>query len=176
MEPFLGQIQPFGFNFAPRGWSFCAGQVLAIAQNSALFSLLGTAYGGNGQTTFGLPDLRARAAVGFGNNVPGLTPFAIGEKGGSQTHTMSSAEMPSHSHTLSASDEPGTNTTPQANNYLASVVGTSKGGLYSASAGNTIPLGNPTSTAGNSQAFSILNPFQAINFSIALQGVFPSRN
>ena len=175
MEPFLGQIQPFGFNFAPRGWAFCAGQIMSIAQNSALFSLLGTAYGGNGQTTFGLPDLRARSAVNFGSG-PGLTPLVIGEQGGSQTHTLLASEMPSHTHTLSASDEPGTNTTPQANNYLASVVGTSKGGLYSTDAGNMIPLNNPTGISGGSQAFSIQNPFLAVNFSIALQGVFPSRN
>lgn len=175
MEPFLGQIQPFGFNFAPRGWAFCAGQQIAIAQNSALFSLLGTVYGGNGQTTFALPDLRGRSPVGFGDG-PGLTPINIGAKAGSETHTLLSTQMPSHTHTLSASDEPGTNTTPQAGNYLASVVGTSKGGLYSTNAGNMIPLGNPTGISGEGQAFSIRNPFQAINFSIALQGVFPSRN
>lgn len=176
MEPFIGQIQPFGFNFAPRGWALCAGQQMAISQNSALFSLLGTTYGGNGQTTFALPDLRARSAVNFGSG-PGLTPLSIGEQGGSQTHTLLASEMPSHTHTLSASNEPGTNTTPQANNYLASLVGTSsKGGLYSTDAGTTIPLSNQTGISGGSQAFSIQNPFLAVNFSIALQGVFPSRN
>lgn len=176
MEPFLGQIQPFGFNFAPRGWAFCAGQIQSISQNSALFSLLGTVYGGDGHTTFALPDLRSRSAVGYGSGAPGLSSFNIGDQGGSQTHTMLTSEMPAHMHTLAASDEAGTNITPQPNNFLASVTGISKGGLYSTAAGNMIPLGNPTGTAGGSQPFSILNPYLAINFSIALQGVFPSRN
>lgn len=176
MEPFLGQIQPFGFNFAPRGWAFCAGDLIAISQNSALFALLGTAYGGNGQTTFGLPDLRSRSAVGYGNNAPGLDSFSIGNTGGSQTHTLTSSQMPTHMHTLNASDSPGTNPEPAANNYLGAVTGTTKGGLYSTAAGNMIPLSNPTGTSGGSQSFSILNPFLAVNFSIALEGIFPSRN
>lgn len=176
MDPFLGQIQPFGFNFAPRGWAFCAGQIMSIAQNNALFALLGTLYGGNGQSTFGLPDLRARSAVGFGDNVPGLNSFNIGEHGGTQTQTLTSSQMPTHTHTLHASDSPGTNPAPTANSYLGAVTGITKGGLYSSTAGNMIPLSNATGASGGNQSFSILNPFLAINFSIALEGTFPSRN
>lgn len=189
MEPFVGQVQIFGFSFAPRGWSACNGALFAINQNMALFSLLGTTYGGNGQTTFGLPNLCSRAPVGIGPNTLGLQQIAYGELGGTQNHTLTINEMPAHSHptTSTANMAVSTNTdgatTPAANSYLAALAGAGKsGGLYSSSAGTTVQLGNSvtvTSTStvvGGSQPHSILNPYLGMNYCIALEGVFPPRN
>lgn len=189
MEPFLGQVQIFGFSFPPRGWSPCNGNLIAIAQNTALFSLLGTVYGGNGQTTFGLPNLCSRLPVGTGSNTLGLQAIQLGEMSGTQTHTLISTEMPIHNHAVgvNVSVHASTNTdgatAPTAGSYFASLTGVSKGGLYSSSAGTTVQLGDTvasaTATAGNaggSQPFSILNPYLGMNYCIALQGVFPSRN
>lgn len=202
MEPFLGQIQAFGFNFPPRGWSTCAAQQLSIAQNSALFSLLGTIYGGNGQTTFGLPDLRGRSTIGQGHG-PGLSPYDIGQMSGTESTTLTLNNMPIHNHgavatpttgtvqitaTLQANSAVGSNALPAAGNYLAGLSG--KTGFYATSAGTTVDLagvtatgtvtgGTPTITVANnggSQPMSILSPYLALNFCIALTGVFPSRN
>ncbi|MCB0630228.1 MAG: phage tail protein, partial [Lewinella sp.] len=107
MEPFLGQIQPFGFNFPPRGWAFCDGQLLAISSNTALFSLLGTMYGGDGRTTFALPDLRGRSIVHIGTG-PGLSHITQGEKGGRENVTLTTANMPSHNHAVRATTDDGT--------------------------------------------------------------------
>lgn len=187
MEPFIGQITMFGGNFAPRGWALCEGQLLPIAQNQALFSILGTIYGGDGRTTFALPDLRGRIPLQQGNG-PGLPSYRLGEKGGINTHTLTVAQMPNHSHdgsTLNAtvlangddanSDEPENSNFGIAPDNFYNDKSTSRTMGLAGSNGNVNVSGN-TSAVGGSQSFSIQNPFLGINFIIALQGVFPSRN
>jgi len=166
MTPFLGQIQAFGFNFAPRGWAFCAGQLLAISQNSALFSLLGTTFGGDGRTTFGLPDLRSRSIVGMGHGA-GLDNISWGERGGAINHTLTVAQMPSHSHNIAVNSAGGDEANP-AGSHIAGHAG---GFSEDANANLAAP-----SHTGGSQAFNIRNPFLGINVCIATTGVFPSRN
>ena len=166
MTPFLGQIQAFGFNFAPRGWAKCDGQLLPISQYQALFSLLGTTYGGDGRTTFALPDLRSRSMVGAGNG-PGLDSISMGEKGGAPTHTLTIAQMPAHTHNVGVSSEAGEEADP-TNKHIASHAG----GFAEDANGN---LAAPSSVGGG-QSFNIRNPFLGINVCIALQGVFPPRN
>ena len=176
-EPFLGQIMPVGFNFPPRGWAACEGQILPISQNTALFSLLGTTFGGDGRTTFVLPDLRGRSMIGRGNG-PGLSPIAWGQRGGSETNTLTIANMPSHNHTaqLHAEDVNATFQGPLGK-MLA------KGGTNSIYA-NPDPVANKIMAAesivvannGGSQSFNTLDPFLGLQINIALQGIFPSRN
>ncbi|MBI1407811.1 MAG: phage tail protein [Caulobacter sp.] len=158
----------------------CAGQLLSIANYSALFSLIGTTYGGNGTTTFGLPDLRGRVLVGQGQG-PGLSDYAMGEMTGSQTVTLLSTNMPQHNHMLNASGVAGTSASPQ-NNFLALTNGFDPGSgnpvtvdVYATSANTTM---NPMAVglAGGSQPFSILQPLLTVNFCIAVEGIFPSRN
>jgi microcystin-dependent protein len=173
MEPFIGQIQAFGFSFAPRGWALCEGQLLPISQHSALFSLLGTTYGGDGRTTFGLPDLRGRASFQFGQG-PGLSNHPIGQKGGAETVTLTAATMPTHTHvvTLKGTDAAASQSKPE-NNHLAS------GNIYAPAGGGLVSLAGDASTAaetGGNGAHQNMPPFLAINFCIALEGVFPSRN
>lgn len=189
MEPFIGQVQIFGFSFPPQGWAACNGSLLSIAQHSAVFALLGTVYGGNGQSTFGLPNLCSRIPVGVGSNTLGLQQTVLGETGGNQTHTLLSTEMPTHNHAVgvtvnvNASTNTDCTTAPAAGSYFASLTGVSKGGLYSSSAGTTVTLGgnvaSATATCGNAggnQPFNILNPYLGMNYCIALEGIFPSRN
>jgi microcystin-dependent protein len=166
-SPFLGQIQIFGFNFAPRGWAFCNGQLLSISQNTALFSLLGTTYGGNGQTTFALPNLQGRVPMHVGQG-PGLTNRTQGEVAGTETHTLNANEMPVHTHTARASSGDASDTTP-VGNVLAG------GGAYAA-APNQAMNALAITTAGGSQPHNNLQPYLVLNFCIALQGIFPSRN
>ena len=174
-SPFIGEIETFGFNFPPRGWAFCDGQILPISQNTALFSLLGTTFGGDGRTTFGLPDLRGRVAIHPGSG-PGLSPITWGQRGGAENHTLSVAQMPAHTHTatLKGTNRPG-NTALPAGHTLASKGRTN---IYQTSApdvdmqGGSVVVGS----TGGSQAFSIRDPFLGIYHSIALQGIFPSRN
>lgn len=170
-EPFLGMIATFGFNFAPRGWAFCSGQILPIAQNTALFSLLGTTYGGNGQTTFALPDLRGRRAIHFGQG-PGLSNYDLGQVSGTETATLTVNQMPPHTHSFAPLSANFTADAGKPNgNVPASVSSyTSPANINGAMApGNTGP-------AGGGQPFSILDPYLALNFCIALEGIFPSRN
>lgn len=190
-EPFLGEIRMVGFNFAPRGWALCNGQLLAISQNSALFSLLGTMYGGDGRTTFGLPDLRGRSPVGMGTG-PGLTPIIQGQKAGVENVTILSTQMPSHIHTATASatfsiagTPSNANATPSATN---NILGASQAGgppsaaIWSDQQNDPVTLGNTETISvtveptGGSEPLPIRNPFQGQNFVIALEGLFPSRN
>ena len=180
-EPYLGEIRMVGFNFAPRGWAFCEGQILPINQNQALFSLLGTVYGGDGRTSFGLPDLRGRVAVHAGDG-PGLTSRRQGQKFGQENHTLTVNEMPSHNHSLQLSDTAGTGAIGNGK-ALANIVGDDDGSgttgdkLYSPAAftGKKLASGQLFPTGG-SQLHSNTQPYIAIYQCIALVGVFPSRN
>ncbi len=171
MEPFLGQIQAFGFNFAPRGWAKCEGQLLSISQYTALFSLLGTTFGGDGRTTFGLPDLRGRSIVGDGNG-PGLSGIQWGEKGGTETHTLTTAQMPAHNHDVKVGVNTaiGDEATP-----TAVLAGTANGYAEDATPGSVLG-GVSESNVGGGQSYNTRNPYLGINVCIALQGIFPSRN
>lgn len=165
-QPFIGQIRTFAFGFAPRGWAQCNGQLLPINQNQALFSLLGTTYGGNGTTNFALPNLQGRTPLHFGTG-PGLSPRTLGEVAGSEAVTLTSAHLPAHTHTVSANTATPTSGTP-ANNLWAQ-------GNYSASGGSAMAAGDISNTGGN-QPHPNLSPYLVLNFCIALQGIFPSRN
>ena len=169
-EPFVGEVRMFAGNFAPRGWAFCDGQLLAVSQNDALFSLLGTIYGGDGRTTFGLPDLRGRVPIHAGSG-PGLSPRRLGAKAGTENETLIVNQLPSHSHSWKAATAVAQNRSP-AGNGLASPTGD----LYSTSAPNTSLRSNTISNIGGSRKHTNLMPFLCINFIIALFGIYPSRN
>ncbi|NOT62859.1 MAG: phage tail protein [Acidobacteria bacterium] len=168
-EPFIGQIITVGFNFAPRGYALCNGQIMSIAQNSALFSLLGTMYGGDGIQTFGLPDLRGRVALHFGQG-PGLSNYTQGERAGEENHTLIVGEIPAHNHLVNANTANGTIKSP-ANNYLAQ----DSSSPYLNTANTTMNPGVIAPTGGN-QPHNNRQPYLVINFCIALEGIFPSRN
>lgn len=167
--PFLGEIYIVPYSFAPRGFAFCNGQILSIAQNTALFSLLGTTYGGNGTTTFALPDLQGRTPIGFGQGA-GLSNRTLGEAGGAATVTLGINEMPAHAHAVTTSSEPADRSNARAN-YLA----VPPDPVYSSTASDA-SLGNAMTPAGGGQPHNNLSPYLAVNFVIALQGIFPSRN
>lgn len=177
-EPFIGQVMMFAGNFAPRGWAFCQGQILSIAQNTALFSILGTTYGGNGQTTFALPDLRGRSPIQPGQG-PGLSPITLGQQGGTETMTLLSNNMPAHNHTLNAFNGDVGNAANPSGNALGIGKVPSSGemiNMYSNSAPSAQLAPGTVGIAGGSQPFNIRDPYLAINFIIALEGIFPSRN
>lgn len=170
-EPFLAEVRMVGFNFAPRGWAFCDGQILPINQNQSLFSLLGTTYGGDGRTSFALPDLRGRTPIHVGQSSVG-TNHSLGQRSGEETHTLAANEIPQHTHTLRASSAPANSASP-ANNLLA------MSNLPEAyrEASNLAPMAaTSTSNVGASQAHENMQPWLAVHFCIALQGLFPSRN
>ena len=171
-EPFIAEIRIFASNFAPRGWAFCNGQLLPIAQNTALFAIIGTTYGGDGRTTTALPNLQGRAPMHPGSG-PGLTTRRLGEKGGSDTVTLSEAQMPSHTHTLRALSAPASVFAPTADTTLARSVG---GNAYQTSSPDTTLNAGTVLSTGGSQAHNNTQPFLAMNFIIALTGLFPSRN
>lgn len=185
-DPFVGEIRMVGFSYAPPGWLPCQGQLVSIAQNSALFALLGTTFGGDGVTTFGLPDLRGRAPVGIGNG-PGLTPIVQGEVSGTESVTLLSTQMPMHIHAATVSVAiPGVaastnvSATPGATSVLGPVAaGGRPGTLYSTDAPDTTlaPFSPPVTVgpAGGSLPVGIRNPFLGTNFIIATNGIFPSR-
>ena len=171
MEPFLGQIQAFGFNFAPRGWAFCQGQLLPISQNTALFSLLGTIYGGDGRTTFALPDLRGRSIVQPGSG-PGLTTISQGQRGGSESATLSANNMPSHNHVVNVAVNTAGGEDSNPTQFIASHASAFSEEATAGKFLSGVAVGNN----GGSQAFSTRNPYLGIYMSIALQGIFPSRS
>jgi len=174
MDPFIGQLMMFAGNFAPRGWAFCEGQLLPIAQNTALFSILGTMYGGDGRTTFGLPDLRGRVPIHKGQG-PGLPNYNQGEKGGSNQTTLTSQNMPAHNHQLVTSDQPAAQPSG-AGGYFPSNAGRNADSLYASTPGTPQPMGAKTGDFGQGTAFNNMQPFNCVNYIIALQGTFPSRN
>lgn len=171
-DPFVAEIRMFGCNFAPTGWAQCNGQLLPLSQNTALFSLLGTTYGGNGQSTFALPNLQGSVPVNSGQG-PGLSDYFLGQSGGSETVTLLSTEMPNHPHAMMASSQPGEDATPTAEALARSV----NASLYQPTTNaNVVPLsGQAVAPAGSSQPHNNMMPYLVINFCIALQGIFPPR-
>lgn len=168
--PYLSEIKVFSFNFAPKGWAMCNGQLLPINQNQALFALLGTQYGGDGRVNFALPNLRGRVPLHFGQR-PGLSSYVQGQAAGEDAHTLISTEMPAHVHAaVASSNSPNANT--PAGNFWASNSGFSP---YSATL-NEVMAATALANAGGSQPHENRSPFLTLNFCIALQGVFPSRN
>jgi microcystin-dependent protein len=172
MDPFIAEIKIFAGNFAPRAWAFCDGQLLPISQNSALFSLLGTTYGGDGRTTFGLPDLRGRTPIGPRNG-PGLSDYALGQRGGAEHIQLNSAQMPSHNHLIRAVTTGGTSTTPTDNLLADSAAFDNE---FSDATANTNMSSAMVSSAGGNLAHENRQPFLALNYIICIQGVFPSRS
>jgi microcystin-dependent protein len=180
--PFIGEVRPFAFNFAPRNYMFASGQLLPIQQYTALFSILGTTYGGNGTTNFALPNLNGSIAMGNGSG-PGLTPRVLGEVLGEETVTLLSTEMPAHNHAPYARVQPGTansHNAPLAGDYLTrfntsfNAIGT----MYNPSAAGATANMAPqmVSFQGGGQPHNNLQPFLVINYCIAIQGIFPTRN
>lgn len=171
-EAYIGEIRIMAFPFAPKGWALCNGQILSISQNQALFAILGTTYGGNGTTTFALPNLQGRVPNHWGNG-SGLPPVPLGQTGGEEAHTLTGAETAAHTHALSAATAPAANATGPNNNFLG------------ASAQNQYAAGNPSATlsaatirppATSGQPHPNVQPYQVVNFCICLVGIFPSRN
>lgn len=178
--PFLGELRIISWNYAPKGWAFANGQFLPINQNQALFSLLGTTYGGNGQTTFALPDLRSRVPISFGNG------FTLGQAGGQEFHTVTISEMPAHNHFMTANNSAGlaataANSTPGATKFLAPAVAAKQGGgtqnvnIYGNGSPNTTLNPASVTNVGGSQPHENRQPFLVLNIIIALQGIFPSQ-
>jgi microcystin-dependent protein len=167
-DPFVGEIRQFGFNFAPRGWAVCEGQVIAISQNTALFSLLGVQYGGNGQSTFALPDLRGRVPIGKGQG-PGLREYVIGQSGGTETVQLVLGEIPSHSHSLQVSS--GAATSTKAN---SSVPATAFRKVYGG--GSSKLATSSLATSGQGGSHNNRDPYLGVMYCIALQGIFPPRS
>jgi microcystin-dependent protein len=177
-SPFVAQIQIFPYNFAPRNWAYCNGALLAISQNTALFSLLGTQYGGNGQTTFALPNLSNRAASGQGSG-PGLTPRSMGETYGSSNVTLISTEMPVHAHNLVlyAQNTPAKRAaSPSSGNALSVSTDTAATSFLPSGTANTTFAPQMIGPAGGGQPHENRQPYLAVGFCIALQGVYPARN
>jgi microcystin-dependent protein len=165
-EPFLAEIKIVGFNFAPRGYAFCDGQILPINQNQSLFSLLGTTYGGDGRTTFALPDLRSRTPIHTG------TINRLGTKAGSETHTLSDLDLPSHTHQVKATSSDATSEDPNGGTWAANSDGTN----YGTALADASMSANSLTRVGGSQAHNNMQPFLSVYFVIALRGLFPSRN
>ena len=172
-SPLLGEIKMAGFNFAPRGFAFCNGQLLSIAQNTALFALLGTTFGGNGQTTFGLPNLQGRVPMHFGTGA-GLSPRQLGEAGGTENVTLTTAQLPAHTHSFAppCSNGPGGFDSPVGRVPAISANAEN----FAAAPGNAAMAAGTTGAAGSTQPMPNMPPYLCVNFFIALQGIFPSRS
>lgn len=175
-EAYVSQIMAYGFSFAPKYWAFCNGQILPIQQNTALFSLLGTSYGGNGTTTFGLPNLQSRVPVGFGSYVG--SNYALGQTGGEERVTLSLSQMPQHNHMFVGASSNGNAFAPQTGAVLANVVKSNNpGDPFYATPGQVQPL-NPGSITmvGGNQAHDNIQPYLTLNWCICTQGIYPGRN
>ena len=172
MDPFLAEIRIYPFNFAPKGWAFCNGQLIPLSQNTALFALLGTFYGGDGKSTFALPDLQGSAALHSGQG-PGLSPYDLGQLGGSETVTLLQTEIPAHTHTLRASTEQGDNRQPTPTMSMALSLG---GFAYVGGSPALTPMApEALAPSGGSLPHNNMMPYLALSFCIAMQGVFPPR-
>ena len=170
-EPYLGSIAMFAGNFAPRGWALCGGQLLPIAQNAALFSILGTTFGGDGRTNFALPDLRGRGPVGAGQGA-GLSNIVLGEMAGAESVTLQVSNMPAHTHSIGCDNTGAGSTAPSG-----MVPGSdSKSAIYSSKPPNATMNAHAVGATGGSQPFSVRDPYLGINFIIALEGIYPSRD
>ncbi len=167
MDPFVAEIRMFPFNFAPQGWATCDGQILPISQNTALFSLIGTLYGGNGTSNFALPNLQGRCVMSQGSGL-GLSTRNVGDIGGEANHTLLLTEIPAHTHVLNVSNTAATLTSNDGSDAIGAAATPAFG-----PAGNTVPMG---ATTGGSEPHNNMQPYLTINFCIALQGIFPSRS
>ena|ERR1035437_7943004 len=172
-SPFLGEIRMFGGNFAPRGWAFCNGQLMSISQNTALFSLLGTTYGGNGTSNFALPNLQSRVPVHWGTGA-GLSSYVIGQQAGQENVTLLQSQMPAHTHLLNAVTSGGNQASPTGNFPAVESTGTSLN--YSSGPADTTMNPAAVANAGQSLPVPVVQPYLAVSFIIALAGIFPSRN
>lgn len=166
--PFLSEIRIFTFSFAPRGWAFCNGQLLPINQNAALFDLVGTNYGGNGSTTFGLPNLQSRVPTHMGNG------FTLGQASGETSHTLAFSELPAHTHTMQASNAAGTQAGPSGGALALPAV--QMGNIYGPASSPSLMAPQSITQTGGSQPHDNMQPYLVLNFCIALQGIFPSQN
>jgi microcystin-dependent protein len=171
MQPYLGQLMLVSFNFAPKTWLICQGQILPINVNQALFALLGTTFGGDGRTTFGLPDLRGRTVLSSGQG-QGLNLYTLGQKGGEELHTLVMQEIPNHNHFVNATNDPQNTLNPSANASFA----TASQQIYSTAAPATPMAAGMVGTYGGGQGHENRQPFLALNWIIALSGIFPSQN
>lgn len=175
-NPYIGDIMVVGENFCPRGWASAEGQLLSIAQHNALFSLLGTTYGGDGRTTFGLPDLRGRRAMGTGSG-PALSPRKMGEKPGTETRALTVREMPAHSHAVNANNKDGDKPGPGGKLLAAAPPGGSGSETIYSDQGPTVKMSEDMITeAGKGQPFAVTDPTLVMRYCIALVGIYPSRN
>ena len=176
-DPILGMVVFYGCNFAPRGWAFCNGAILPISQNTALFSLLGTTFGGDGRTTFALPNLQGRSPIGFGQG-PGLSDYALGETAGVENVTLNSAQIPAHSHFLQVANQSGNITSPTNAASIASYMDLNGDGgqSYTVAAPNVALSPQTVGMAGGNAAHNNRQPYLGLNFCIAMQGVYPQRN
>jgi microcystin-dependent protein len=181
-EPFIGEVKIFGFSFSPRGYDYCNGQLYSIAEYTALFSLIGTTYGGNGQTTFALPDLQGRIPIGQGQG-PGLPDYTLGESAGSPSITLTTAEMPPHIHTLHSESVKmkASSAAADENSAAGLYPGVASASVYTASPTPNVYTGGTqisgtSDVTGSGMPFSIANPYLVHNYCIATEGIFPSRN
>lgn len=175
-DPFIGEIRMVGFNFEPSGWALCNGQLLSISQHQALYALLGTTYGGDGRSTFGVPDLRGRVPIHQGQQGPATSRYAMGQSGGAETVALTPPQLPPHAHTLAAQGAAGSAATPIGNYPAASVDSTGKPlNAFSPSPGGVMSAG-AIGPSGGGQAHPNLQPYLCVNFIIALQGMFPTRD
>jgi microcystin-dependent protein len=177
-DPFIGEIRMFGFNYAPRNWMQCNGAVIAISQNTALFAILGTQFGGDGRTNFGIPNLQGRAAIGAGTG-PGLTPQSVGQTGGTPTVMLTTSELPAHNHVLNAGqlNPPNANQNVAIPTSAARLGRSSPNNTYTApTTPNTQMIASSISSTGGGAGHENMQPYLAMNYCIAVAGIFPSRN